>query len=258
MKEHEDWIKRFNDFSIYQKRKIIKSGMNPITTKNVPQSKLTADDYIKSVKEIIYKNMLCTKKSYCEYRDNVDKTLPSLFCLEKNYARWGRIKKEIFTQEELHKFFLLTRNKENKKKKKYDTNKLFLTLQFLDIKTQKDLIKARKAFPDLVPCQRTIYNYFGGYKVIKKMLNLRNLKSIIEKYIICCYRFKVKRITPYHCRRNEIDIDWAVKTLGSKKKFYELVNFSKEMFLWERNRMSKKIKKGKNKNENGSSNKREA
>lgn len=257
LEEEKDWLARYQKLT-YKERKQLGSTWNPVTFKKINTRKLLNSDYVKELKAIIYKKKLWSKALYNDYRKNKDHSLPSFNAIIKHFGGWIVFRQDIFTEEELKELKASSpRVVRAPRAGGYDDAKLFATIQFLDLKTHKDFVKARKAFPDLVPCQKTIYNHFGGYKNLRKMVLTRNLKSIIEKYIILCQNFGLKRLTPYTCRRNGIDIDWAISKTGSKKKFYELVDFAKSTFDFVKSieDQRKKNKQGNSKNENRGTNK---
>lgn len=230
LEEEKDWFVRYQKLSYKERCKLGKSW-NPVTFRRKKKQELFTEDYIKELVDKAHKKNLYTKRLYISYRKDKDKSLPSISSLMKYFNGWDNFKKIVFTDEELKSLKSSAhRSTENLGRKAYDDAKLFATIQFFDLKTHKDFVKARKAFPDIVPCQKTIYNHFGGYKNLRKMVMARDIKSIIEKYIILCNNFKVRRLTPYHCRRNGIDIDWAIDRVGSKKKFYELIDFARNTF----------------------------
>lgn len=247
--EDSDWFLK-NQKLNYSER--IRSG-TAWDNKNFKQkygSKLLEPENIEDIKRKMREKMLCSRKLYENYRKEFDKSLPSASVLLKYFNKsWTEFKKEIFSKDELDIFNKLN-NKKAHKRGKYSDEKIFAILQFLGVKTHKDLLRARAAFPDIIPCQKTIHNHFGGYKNLRKMLLTRNLKAIIEKYLVLSSHFRVKRISPYTCRRNGIDIDWAIQEVGSKKKFYELIDFARDTIL----HILKKEKE-KTKNENGRTNK---
>ena len=255
LEEEKDWFVRYQKLDYKERRKLGKNW-NPVTFKRKKRRELFTEDYINELIEKVHKKNLWSKKLYDKYRKENDKSLPSLDAIADHFNGWETFKKMVFTEEELKELGKSAhRRTENMGKKPYDDAKLFATIQFFNLRTHKDFMRAHEAFPDLVPCQKTIYNHFGGYKNLRKMVMARDIKSILEKYIIICNNFGIRRMTPYHCRRNGIDIDWAIDRVGSKKKFYELVDFARETFNFAKSIEEAKNKLKDRKNENRRTNK---
>ena len=246
--DKEDWFSKYQKLTFKQKRALSKTNWNPVTFSGFQNKVEFTPDYEKELKKVVYKKMLYSRKSYRKYRKTFDPTMPTDNKIVEFYGSWTNFRNQVFTPEELHKFRVLTYSTtENVGRTPISDEKIFNIIQFLGIKTWKELQNARKSFPDLIPHERTVVKHFGSIKNLRKLLQIRNLKSTIERYIILCLSFKVTRLTPYACRRNGVDIDWAISVVGSKKKFYELVDFSKKMVSLLK-RHEKKEKKSGNKN----------
>lgn len=255
LEEEKDWFKRYTKLTPLERRKLDKD-FNPMTFRKKPNNNFD-EESLKKLKELVVKKRLILKKTYDEYRRNFNVHLPCSSAIVKHFGSWKNFQNETFTEEEIIKNNQSRHIKQpSSRSTRYDDDKLFATIQFLNLKTHKDFLEARKAFPDIVPCQKTIYNHFGGYKRLRKLVLTRNLKSIIERYVLLCYNFNIKKLRPYNCRRNGIDIDWAIEQVGSRKKFYELVDFAKENFNFLKSIVDQKKKEKENKkNENQGTNK---
>ena len=171
--------------------------------------------------------------------------MPTYEKIVERYGSWTNFRNMVFTPEEIHRFRVLTyTTTENVGRRPISDEKIFNAIKFLGITTRKELVAARKAFPDLIPNDRTVERHFGSLENLRKLLKIRDLKSTLERYIILCGNFRARRLSPYTCRRNGIDIDWAISVVGSRKKFYELAEFSKKMVALLRRHETKSKKSG--------------
>ena len=226
----EDWFSKYQKLTFKQKRSLSKKDWNPVTFSKFQNKIEFTPEYEKELKKVVYEKMLYSRKSYRQYRKTFDPIMPSDNRIVEFYGSWTNFRNQIFTPEELHRFrVVIYTTTENVGRKPISDEKIFNAIQFLGIKTYKDLQKARKAFPDLLPTAPTITRHFGSFENLRKFLQIRDLKSTIERYIILCQNFGANRLSPYTCRRNGIDIDWAIEIVGSRKKFYELMEFSKKI-----------------------------
>ena len=251
--DKKDWYLKYKELPFEQRKNLV----NPIDLrKNARLKKMFTKKSWNKIENLVYKKKLCSKRHYEKYKKEFDGEMPSVEDIKRTYGSWKKFRDKIFTPEEVSEFrsstYTITKGVG---KPPIDDDKIFNLAKFLDLKTIKDFEAAKKAYPDLVPCFQTIRKHFGGIKNFRKILQMRNLKSIIERYITLCWNFKTSRLTPYHCRRNGVDIDWAIESLGTKKKFYEMVEFYKSIV--ERFRSKESKKSGEN-NENRTTNKRES
>ena len=253
--DKEDWFSKYQKLTFKQKMVLAKRDWNPVTFSRFQNKIEFTPEYENELKKVVHEKMLYSRKSYRQYRNVFDPIMPTDDKIAEFYGSWTNFRNQVFTQEELHHFRVIKyTTTENVGRKPISDEKIFNIVQFLGITTWTELKRARKAFPDLIPHERTVVKHFGSIKNLRKLLQIRDLKSTIERYIILCINFGAKRLTPYTCRRNGIDIDWAISVVGSKKKFYELVEFSKKMVALLKRHETRVKKSGNKNNENRRSN----
>lgn len=96
-----------------------------------------------------------------------------------------------------------------------------LVVQF-DLWTKQDWLAARKRMPEIIPSVHCVRRRFGPYRNLAEYARRLSLASAMNRYMVLTRRLG-RCPTMEDCRRDEVDIDIAVRHFGSKKAMDDFI-----------------------------------
>jgi hypothetical protein len=98
---------------------------------------------------------------------------------------------------------------------------LKLVLQF-DLWTYKDYILAHKSNPEVVPSYKYLRKKWESYRSLVELAKRSSLQKIMERYMVL-WRKMGKKPTLEQCKNDGVQIDEAIRLVGSRDKLDELI-----------------------------------
>lgn len=155
----------------------------------------------------LLKESLC--RSWRKWESQRKPEHPSVYDYRKTFGSWGQAVKKAYGDIDTGG-------------KRDGAYYIKLVIEF-DLWKHSQYVIAHKLRPDIVPSYRQLRKGWKSYRVLVEAAKRVSIKKILERYM-SLYRRLGRKPTMDQCRQDGVQIDYAIRLLGSRERLDELIN----------------------------------